>query len=128
MVQLISVDLILLTAWNGSRKPLSLPASMSSLVGMGGIVLGILVWQDFMFACGNYPTWPSMLDSIESEATANLRRLRNHPCLAIFAGNNEDYQIQEQFGLTYNYQDKDPQNWLKTDFPARYIYEKVHLC
>lgn len=87
--------------------------------------LGILVWQDFMFACGNYPTWPSMLKSIESEATANLRRLRHHPCLAIFAGNNEDYQVQEQCGLTYDYEDKDEQNWLKTDFPARYIYESL---
>lgn len=87
--------------------------------------LGILVWQDFMFACGNYPTWPPMLESIEAEATANVRRLRHHPCLAIFAGNNEDYQVQEQSGLTYNYDDKNEQNWLRTDFPARYIYEAL---
>lgn len=87
--------------------------------------LGIMVWQDFMFACGNYPTWPSMLESIELEAVANLRRLRHHPCLAIFAGNNEDYQVQEQCGLTYNYEDKDEKSWLKTDFPARYIYEAL---
>lgn len=87
--------------------------------------LGILVWQDFMFACGNYPTWPSMLKSIELEAVANVRRLRHHPCLAIFAGNNEDYQVQEQCGLTYDYEDKDEQNWLKTDFSARFIYESL---
>lgn len=87
--------------------------------------LGILVWQDFMFGCGNYPAWPSFLESVEAEATANLRRLRHHPCLAIFAGNNEDYQVQEQTGLTYDYEDKDEQNWLKTDFPARYIYESL---
>lgn len=87
--------------------------------------LGILVWQDFMFGCGNYPTWPAMLKSIEAEAVTNVRRLRHHPCLAIFAGNNEDYQVQEQLGLTYNYEDKNEQNWLKTDFPARYIYESL---
>lgn len=87
--------------------------------------LGILVWQDFMFGCGNYPTWPAMLESIEAEAIANVRRLKHHPCLAIFAGNNEDYQVAEQCGLTYNYADKDERNWLRTDFPARYIYESL---
>lgn len=87
--------------------------------------LGILVWQDFMFGCGNYPAWPAILKSIEAEAVANLKRLRHHPSLAIFAGNNEDYQVQESCGLTYDYADKDEKNWLKTDFPARYIYESL---
>jgi len=87
--------------------------------------LGVLVWQDFMFGCGNYPTFPEILQSIKDECTANVSRLRHHPSIIIYAGNNEDYQIQEQFELTYDYEDKDPENWLKTDFPARYIYEKV---
>lgn len=87
--------------------------------------LGILVWQDFMFACGNYPAYPDMLKSIEQESVCQTRRLRHHPCLAILAGNNEDYQVQESSGLTYDYQNKDPQSWLKTDFPARYIYERL---
>jgi beta-mannosidase len=87
--------------------------------------LGILVWQDFMFGCGNYPAYPEMLESIEEECVCQTKRLRHHPSMAIYAGNNEDYQVQEQVGLTYDYEDKDPQSWLKTDFPARYIYEKV---
>ena len=87
--------------------------------------LGILVWQDFMFGCGNYPCFPEILKSIEEECMCQTKRLRHHPCMAIYAGNNEDYQVQEQTGLTYNYEDKDPQSWLKTDFPARYIYEKL---
>lgn len=86
---------------------------------------GIMVWQDFMFACGNYPTWPWFLESIEKEAAYNVRRLRHHASIVIYAGNNEDYQVQEQSGLEYDYEDKDPENWLKTDFPARYIYEKL---
>ncbi|KAI9102683.1 glycoside hydrolase family 2 protein [Phlyctochytrium arcticum] len=86
---------------------------------------GILVWQDFMFGCGNYPTWPAMLQSIETETQENVKRLRHHPCIVIWAGNNEDYQYQETAGLTYDYEDKNPDNWLKTDFPARYIYEKL---
>jgi beta-mannosidase len=87
--------------------------------------LGVLVWQDFMFGCGNYPAYPEILRSIEAECVANVGRLRHHPSIVIYAGNNEDYQVQESFGLTYNYEDKDPQSWLKTTFPARYIYEKV---
>ena len=78
-----------------------------------------------MFGCGNYPCHSSILRSIHAEALSNVRRIRHHPCLAIFAGNNEDYQVQESAGLTYNYADKSEQSWLKTDFPARYIYESL---
>lgn len=87
--------------------------------------LGILVWQDFMFGCGNYPAWPEMLDSIKREAEENVKMLRHHPSIVIWAGNNEDYQYQESENLTYDPEDKNPENWLKTDFPARYIYEKT---
>lgn len=87
--------------------------------------LGVMVWQDFLFACGNYPTWPELLESIRKEAIYNVRRLRHHPSIVIYVGNNEDYQVQEQTGLEYNYEDKNPENWLKTNFPARYIYEKL---
>ena len=90
--------------------------------------LGLLVWQDFMFGCGNYPAFPAILKSIEQETVCQTKRLRHHPSIVIYAGNNEDYQVQEQYGLEYNYEDKDPQSWLKTDFPARYIYEKVRDC
>ncbi|KAJ9150409.1 Beta-mannosidase B 2 [Pleurostoma richardsiae] len=87
--------------------------------------LGILVWQDFMFGCGNYPAWPELRASIDHEARENIKLLRHHPSIVIWAGNNEDYQYQESESLTYNYEDKDPDSWLKTDFPARYIYEKI---
>lgn len=87
--------------------------------------LGIMVWQDFLFGCGNYPAFPAILKSITAEAACQLKRLRHHPSIVIYAGNNEDYQVQEARGLEYNYEDKDPENWLKTNFPARYIYEKI---
>ncbi|KAI1023265.1 hypothetical protein LB503_000235 [Fusarium chuoi] len=86
---------------------------------------GILVWQDFMFACGNYPAWPDLLKSIDREARANIKRLRHHPSIVLWAGNNEDYQLRESENLTYDFDDHDPESWLKTDFPARYIYEKL---
>lgn len=86
---------------------------------------GVLVWQDFMFGCGNYPAHPEILKSIKREAEENVKLLRHHPSIVIWAGNNEDYQYQESSGLTYDYDNKDAESWLKTDFPARYIYEKV---
>jgi beta-mannosidase len=87
--------------------------------------LGILVWQDFMFACGVYPVWPTFSDSIQAEAENNIRRLRHHPSIVIWAGNNEDYQVQEQCHLDYDYDDKNPESWLKSNFPARYYYEHL---
>ncbi|KAF3492174.1 beta-mannosidase [Arthroderma uncinatum] len=86
---------------------------------------GLLVWQDFMFACGNYPAHKSFLKSVEQEAVANVKRLRHHPSIVIWAGNNEDYSYRESEKLEYNPADKDPRSWLKTNFPARYIYEKL---
>jgi len=48
--------------------------------------LGILVWQDFMFACALYPKSRGFLDSVRVEAESNVMRSRNHPCLVLFAG------------------------------------------
>jgi beta-mannosidase len=87
--------------------------------------LGVLVWQDFMFACGNYPTHPAMLEGIKIEAEQNVSALRNHPSIVIWAGNNEDYLWVLLASLEYDPEDKDPQSWLRTNFPARYIYEHL---
>ncbi|KAK7431256.1 Beta-mannosidase B [Neonectria magnoliae] len=86
---------------------------------------GVLVWQDFMFGCGNYPCWPELRKSIDREARENIKLLRHHPSIVIWAGNNEDYQVAESSNLTYDFENKDAESWLKTDFPARYIYEKI---
>ncbi len=52
--------------------------------------LGICVWQDFMFACATYPAFDeTFMVSVEQEARDNIRRLRHHPCLALWCGNNE---------------------------------------
>lgn len=50
---------------------------------------GILVWQDFMFACSLYPTEGELLENIRQEAIENVIRLRNHACIALWCGNNE---------------------------------------
>ena len=50
---------------------------------------GILVWQDFMFACSMYPATGEWLNNVRQEAIDNVKRLRNHPCMALWCGNNE---------------------------------------
>lgn len=51
--------------------------------------MGILVWQDFMFGCSLYPGDQAFLDNVRQEAVDNVKRLRNHPSIVIWVGNNE---------------------------------------
>ncbi len=55
--------------------------------------LGILVWQDFPFACSYYPDTGEWQDTLRTEAEVNVRRIRNHPCLALWCGNNENEEM-----------------------------------
>lgn len=89
--------------------------------------LGLLVWQDFMFACGIYPAHPVFQQSVRAEAAAQLRRLRHHPSIVLWCGNNEDYAIAEANGL---YDPTFSGDWTTTRFPARQIYERLlpELC
>lgn len=50
---------------------------------------GIMIWQDFMFACSMYPAEGELLENIRQEAIDNVKRLRNHACIALWCGNNE---------------------------------------
>ncbi|HJM46375.1 MAG TPA: glycoside hydrolase family 2 protein [Candidatus Marinimicrobia bacterium] len=50
---------------------------------------GILIWQDFMFACCMVPSGKNYIHNIKQEAESNVKRLRNHPSLALWCGNNE---------------------------------------
>ncbi|XP_059478793.1 beta-mannosidase [Neocloeon triangulifer] len=67
--------------------------------------LGILVWQDFLFACSMYPVDGPYLDSVRTEIVQTVRRLQHHPSIALWAGNNENeaalignwYQTQANF-------------------------------
>ncbi|SPN99299.1 related to beta-mannosidase [Cephalotrichum gorgonifer] len=85
---------------------------------------GVLVWQDFMFACGQFPCYPEFAQSVTREAADQLKRLRNHCCIVLYAGNNEDYQVIESLKLEYNPDDHSG-DWTATDFPARSIYETL---
>ena len=68
--------------------------------------LGIMVWQDFMFAGTPYLDSPEMLESIRKEARQQVSRLAKHPCIVLWCGNNEvkngweDWGWQGQFNWT----------------------------
>jgi len=51
---------------------------------------GIMVWQDFAMACTIYPQDETFAKKVEKEAAKVICRLRNHPCLVLWAGNNEN--------------------------------------
>lgn len=59
---------------------------------------GIMVWQDFMFACSMEPPFELLKQNIYDEAVENVKRLRTHPSIALYCGNNEDVAF-----MTSNY-------------------------
>ncbi len=60
---------------------------------------GLLVWQDFIFACATYPLDdPAYRDSLRAEVVENVRRLRHHACLAMWCGNNEIEWLAKDWG------------------------------
>ncbi|MDE6085879.1 MAG: glycoside hydrolase family 2 protein [Muribaculaceae bacterium] len=65
--------------------------------------LGIMVWQDFMFACSLYPSEGDMLENIRHEAVDNVRRLRQHPSVVLWCGNNECLEAWYNWGLKRRY-------------------------
>jgi len=67
---------------------------------------GILIWQDFMFACNFYPGDSIFLNNVKIEAQEQIFRLRNHPSIALWCGNNEIDEAWHNWGyqksLGYN--------------------------
>ena len=56
--------------------------------------LGLMVWQDFMFACAMYPGDSSFLENVRLEAIDNYNRLKKHTSLVLWCGNNENLARQ----------------------------------
>jgi len=81
---------------------------------------GVLVWQDFMFACTDYPeSDPALAAEVKQEAEYQVKRLRNRPSLALWCGNNE---VQVIHGAAY--QNYEPGDW-GYDFFYRVLPEAV---
>lgn len=57
---------------------------------------GLMVWQDFMFACCTYPGDAAFLKQVRAEADYQVRRLRNHAHIALWCGNNEVVELNRE--------------------------------
>ena len=68
---------------------------------------GILIWQDFMYACAVYPAEGALLENMRLEAVDNVKRLRNHACVVYWCGNNEN-QDSWLSGWKYDVDKVDP--------------------
>ncbi len=84
---------------------------------------GILVWQEFMFACGMYPSDEHYIDNIKHEVIDNVKRIRNHACLAIYCGNNENEISWFQWGWKQMY-NEDIQKKYEADY-KKIFYEAI---
>lgn len=70
---------------------------------------GILVWQDFMFGCSLYPAEGELMENIKIEARENVRRLRNHTCIALWCGNNECLDMWFHWGTKQRFESANPE-------------------
>jgi beta-mannosidase len=68
---------------------------------------GILVWQDFMFACAMYPGDIEFLANVQEEAEQQVKRLRNHASIALWCGNNESSEGWKRWGWQNNRTEKE---------------------
>ncbi len=77
--------------------------------------LGLLIWHDMMFACSMYPATEKFLDNVDKEIRYQIKRLKTHPSIALWCGNNEDLGAINWYEETRNN-------------PERYIadYEKLN--
>ncbi|GBC95380.1 Beta-galactosidase BoGH2A [bacterium HR16] len=78
--------------------------------------MGVLVWQDFMFSCAAYPDDDEdFVKEVRREAEVVVKQLRNHPCIALWCGNNENQWIDSMI------------HWNEPEFPffGKRIYDEV---
>lgn len=87
---------------------------------------GILIWQDFMFGCSTYPGHDDFLKNVEKEAIYNIKRLRNHPSIVLWCGNNEIYEGIKYWGWDKRYT-KEQFNKMKNDY-NRLFRELLPKC
>ncbi|KAI3386800.1 hypothetical protein SNEBB_008994 [Seison nebaliae] len=88
----------MLRVWGGGRYEFEEFYDMAD-------TLGIMIWQDFMFACSLYRSNGEYLDNVKGEVEENIKRLLQHPSVVVLAGNNENEQL---LATTYKKLDRKP--------------------
>uniref|UniRef100_A0A8D0FRN0 Beta-mannosidase n=1 Tax=Strix occidentalis caurina TaxID=311401 RepID=A0A8D0FRN0_STROC len=76
--------------------------------------IGIMIWQDFMFACALYPTDQYYLESVRAEVSHQVRRLKSHPSIILWSGNNENEAAIAS-------------NWFSIPYADREVYIKDYV-
>jgi beta-mannosidase len=84
---------------------------------------GLLVWQDIMFACGMFPSDDLFLENVKNEVIDNVTRLRNHPSVALYCGNNENEIAWHSWGWKELY-DSETQKKYEADL-KKLFYEAI---
>lgn len=81
--------------------------------------MGILIWQDFMFSCAEYPDHLEWFRNLSiKEVRENVLKLRHHPSIIIWCGNNENNWAFEDWGYNFKVDNKNLGNTLYLeDFP-----------
>lgn len=78
----VDANMNMIRVWGGGRyEPTSFYEACDAL--------GLMVWQDFMFACNLYPSTPEFLSEVRAEVHDNVARLHHHACVALWCGDNE---------------------------------------
>jgi beta-mannosidase len=70
--------------------------------------MGLLVWHDYAFACGDFPVHPEFLDSVRKEVECQTLRMRGRASLALLCGGNEDFMLAD---------------WDGEPFPGTYLHK-----
>lgn len=84
--------------------------------------MGLLVWQDFMYSCALYPGDSAFMHNAEVEAVEQVTRLRNHPSIALWCGNNEVKNGWEDWGWQSSYR---PQHRKELDRNMHFLFDTL---
>ncbi len=87
--------------------------------------MGLMVWQDFMFACSTYPAEGQWVESVRHEAADNIRRLRNHPSIVLWCGGNECMDAWYNWGWKGRMEKTNPEGARLVERQQEYLYYDV---
>ncbi|RPA93439.1 glycoside hydrolase [Choiromyces venosus 120613-1] len=87
--------------------------------------LGLMVWQDLLFACGNYPAHDEFCELVREETIVQVSRVVHHPSLVLVCGDNEDVWLAGLRGWEYKEEEKTVEEWMKGNFQHRRTLERI---